>query len=612
MVAFLHELPSGPNEVVLVYREPVGADKKVYTNIIFLDYDEYYYGKTTATHQFGFGGKSLSFPTRGSMESDLEHYISWASQNLGRAAYAHGWFGEPGKRPRSVKPTPWPTPSSEQPKIRSVAAFSDLSGRVSVSPASDPEDWRAAKLDMALPLGSHVQTGIDSMALISFPDGSSLVLKPESEIILTEEEKPKLTILLVLGSIWMDVFEMVKYGRMEVEQSQAITGPKGTVFVCEESAECSVVKLLEDGPVEVTIKATGQMVTLHAGDMIRFFADGKIERGHVDVNNEMATWTSLPVGRNLKLASQSGEARKHPSKSADLSPGLISSKDLVNLELRSIGVQGAPSQSVEHEFILPGPGRIRITHYVDPIIEGALLWSPLYWGMPGPTMGSWSAALGHRTLEVRREPDPPVIGKPRLIIALVQVDARVEGLIARLSAPFYNTIGSPQSEGKQFAAYQSLKIEFVPDGNDRVSFPDLVFKTSGSYSTVFFDAPGAAPPPPMDLSGVWTESAASWTLTPAGDGNYTVLEKGTSAFNGRPGDLSELRATAEIKVERVVDKQQKGAWVHKLIVTTEKKTEGRNSWFWKYDMTVSEDGRTATGGCRRNDGAYSAHTWTRK
>ncbi len=113
----------------------------------------------------------------------------------------------------------------------------------------------------------------------------------------------------------------------------------------------------------------------------------------------------------------------------------------------------------------------------------------------------------------------------------------------------------------------------------------------------------------MDLSGTWRDGQATWTLKPLGNGRYSFVEKGTQGFNGRWPGLPDLSGTAEVKVERVVDGGQKGAWVNKVTATTDKTPDGK--WSWKYELTLSADGGTATGGCRRNDGMYSAHKWVR-
>ncbi len=206
------------------------------------------------------------------------------------------------------RPAPPEPPAPSKPKQpskpkwkNSGVKFSDLSGRVSWAPPWDPDDWRAAKLDDDLPEDAHIQTGVDSYAVLSFDDMTTFVQQPECEIVLTPPEEKASKLGLVAGRIWVNLKRMLKDGSMKVEMSQAVAGIKGTIFTCEESAAASVVKVLEDGPVEVEIKATGRTVVLRAGDMIRVCADGKVEQTPLDVAKESAAWASLPVGRSLGI-----------------------------------------------------------------------------------------------------------------------------------------------------------------------------------------------------------------------------------------------------------------------------------------------------------------------
>jgi len=72
----------------------------------------------------------------------------------------------------------------------------------------------------------HVKTDEDSTAIIAFADLSTFLLKPESEIVVSNPPHHDSKIGLVLGNIWTNVKKMAKDGTMEVDMSQAVAGSR--------------------------------------------------------------------------------------------------------------------------------------------------------------------------------------------------------------------------------------------------------------------------------------------------------------------------------------------------------------------------------------------------
>ena len=143
--------------------------------------------------------------------------------------------------------------------------FSGIYGQVEWRPAGDEEDWRYAKFDHVLPVGAHIRTGEDSGAILSFPDMSTYVLKPESEIVLSAPAGPDSQIRLLGGRIWTNFERMLKDGSMEIDMSQIAVGIKGTLLHSREQEGRSAVTVCE-GSVSVTNRQTGETATLSAGD----------------------------------------------------------------------------------------------------------------------------------------------------------------------------------------------------------------------------------------------------------------------------------------------------------------------------------------------------------
>ena len=167
--------------------------------------------------------------------------------------------------------------------------FSSISGEVGVRPHSDETAWKPAKLSMILEVDNHVKTGEDSSCVLSFSDMTTFTMRPESEIILNTPAEKDSKLKLLAGKIWINVKKMIKDGSMDIEMNEAVAGIKGTVLVCEENGGSSTVKVIE-GTVSFTSKATGEVVTINAGEMATTTASGLSQPQPFDVKAENAGW----------------------------------------------------------------------------------------------------------------------------------------------------------------------------------------------------------------------------------------------------------------------------------------------------------------------------------
>ena len=128
--------------------------------------------------------------------------------------------------------------------------------------------WRLAKLDTHLYLNDHIKSAEDSAAIISCEDMSTYVLKPESEVVLTEPPGKGTKLQILAGNLWINFKRMLKDGSMEVEMTQAVTAIKGTTFeVWETGGRNSSIISVEEGVVSVRNKTTGQTVDVSAGQI---------------------------------------------------------------------------------------------------------------------------------------------------------------------------------------------------------------------------------------------------------------------------------------------------------------------------------------------------------
>jgi hypothetical protein len=174
--------------------------------------------------------------------------------------------------------------------------FSGMTGQVEILlPGAGPDDWKLAKLDSALPVGTHIRTQEDSSAILSFGDMSTFVLKPESEVIIDSPPGPESKLKLVAGNIWANLKKIAenRNGSYEIEMNQAVCGIKGTTFAGEVKKDgTSTLKVIE-GSVEFTSKADGKKVTVEGGSMVSADQKGLGTPAKFDVAAETASWDAI-------------------------------------------------------------------------------------------------------------------------------------------------------------------------------------------------------------------------------------------------------------------------------------------------------------------------------
>lgn len=181
------------------------------------------------------------------------------------------------------------------PTTDSGVRFSDIWGEVSVVGCNGllDEEWEFAELGMTLHVEDHIKTGYDdSGAILSLPDLTIFKMRPNTEIVLSNPPESESKIKLLAGKVWANVQRMVENGSMEVEMSEAVAGIKGTIFVAEETDAGSRLKVIE-GVVEFTSTATGEIVSVSAGEAVQATSSGMDSKVSFDVQQEIANWETL-------------------------------------------------------------------------------------------------------------------------------------------------------------------------------------------------------------------------------------------------------------------------------------------------------------------------------
>lgn len=188
----------------------------------------------------------------------------------------------------------------------SGAGFSDLAGQVEVNiPNSDgtynDENWTYAKLKQgqSFPVGTHIKTGNDGKAVITFADMSTFTLKPNTEAVLSSPVGRESVIKLIIGKMWANIKKMAKDGSMEVEMSQAAATIKGTRFILTETGLASTIQVTE-GSVQFTSK-NGNVATVVKGESVTATGNGLSAKTTFNPEEEESKWSGL-VGQNPKIS----------------------------------------------------------------------------------------------------------------------------------------------------------------------------------------------------------------------------------------------------------------------------------------------------------------------
>lgn len=162
----------------------------------------------------------------------------------------------------------------------------------------------ALKKSTVITGGEQVKTGPESTARIELPDGSVIVLGPNTDYTLPYsacdlEEK----YFLYKGSLWTKVKKLIGGGKFEVSSERAVHGVRGTEFTVEIKEEngikYDIVKVYE-GSVEVTLKGAQGYEN----------QDDKIEKLTEDLKAGKITYEEFSKGLANELQKEESENTK--------------------------------------------------------------------------------------------------------------------------------------------------------------------------------------------------------------------------------------------------------------------------------------------------------------
>ena len=152
--------------------------------------------------------------------------------------------------------------------VTDLAVLTIFSGQVSVL-AEGESEWSEGSDNMPLQVGDRVRTDADSYALITFLEGSTFEMDPETEVSIVNVEAAEdgsTTVQLKqwLGKSWSRVESLVDAGSSyDVESSSTVAAARGTLIGVEVKPDGTTMTRVFEGEVEAT--GQGQKVLLGGG-----------------------------------------------------------------------------------------------------------------------------------------------------------------------------------------------------------------------------------------------------------------------------------------------------------------------------------------------------------
>jgi len=159
---------------------------------------------------------------------------------------------------------------SPSPTLADGCTLSIINGTVEIQAPAVGDKLQGTD-GMTLNVGTRVKTALDSTALLTFFDGSTLIVEPGTEIEIQQlqsSDKKSVTIVLKqwMGRTWSHVVKMLDKGsRYEIETPSAVALVRGTRFLVDVNEEGKTREQTTEGLVSVT--AQGEEVFVPAGQI---------------------------------------------------------------------------------------------------------------------------------------------------------------------------------------------------------------------------------------------------------------------------------------------------------------------------------------------------------
>jgi len=151
--------------------------------------------------------------------------------------------------------------------LASNCTLSVISGNVEIQ-SSGSDTWESGIEGATLEAGTRVKTDRDSQALLTFFEGSTIKLMPDTDIEIQQLEYTEESTIIVLkqwwGTTWSRVVEITDPGsKYEIETPAGYAMVRGTYFVTEVNDSTTTRVQVHEG--NVAVRAQGHEVSVPAG-----------------------------------------------------------------------------------------------------------------------------------------------------------------------------------------------------------------------------------------------------------------------------------------------------------------------------------------------------------
>ena len=146
---------------------------------------------------------------------------------------------------------------SPPPALASQNTLSVLSGSIAVQ-NSPAEKWQEGSDGMLLPAGTRVRAAANSHALLTFFDGSTIKLEPDTEVEIqrveyTDQQSATIVLKQWLGKTWSHVAKTAGHSsHYQIETPSASVVAQGTLFTTEVAETGFTIVATTEGLVSIT------------------------------------------------------------------------------------------------------------------------------------------------------------------------------------------------------------------------------------------------------------------------------------------------------------------------------------------------------------------------
>jgi hypothetical protein len=239
--------------------------------------------------------------------------------------------------------------AAEPTVVTATATLSVLTGPVKLIPAGSTES-RTARDGMSLNVNDRIVTGTKATALMTFLDGSTLTVQPDSDVELkradVSEGDSRISIWIHLGTVWARVVRLLdRHSNLSLESNTATATVHDGLIGGRQTPDHSFICWTMAGDLLVKDRRGQQLVTLKPGEKTKVQDDQDSGRQPFAVNHSTLKVTASPNVLPLMLMADNLRV------TGFVAPGLE-----VNQVFGSrTGIEGYGTRTIEVPAGIPGP-----------------------------------------------------------------------------------------------------------------------------------------------------------------------------------------------------------------------------------------------------------------